>query len=59
MTEKKTPQLDELENGKWPSFVSEIKKAAVKSEAAGELLQVLERSYKEKKDTGNMVVLLV
>lgn len=49
MTEKKTPQLDELENGKWPSFVSEIKKAAVKSEAAGELLQVLERSYTEKK----------
>ncbi|SHH85180.1 dissimilatory-type sulfite reductase subunit alpha [Desulfosporosinus lacus] len=49
MTEKKTPLLDELETGKWPSFVTEIKRAAVKSEAAGELLQVLERSYAERR----------
>ncbi|WP_088189044.1 MULTISPECIES: dissimilatory-type sulfite reductase subunit alpha [unclassified Desulfosporosinus] len=47
MTEKKTPLLDELEKGKWPSFVTEMKRAAVKSESAGELLQVLERSYVE------------
>ncbi|GAB6174291.1 dissimilatory-type sulfite reductase subunit alpha [Paradesulfitobacterium aromaticivorans] len=49
MTEKKTPQLDELEKGPWPSFVSEIKKAAVKSEAAKDLLNLLERSYEDKK----------
>lgn len=48
MTEKKTPQLDELENGKWPSFVTEMKKAAVNSPAADELLQLLERSYEER-----------
>lgn len=47
MTEKKTPLLDELEKGKWPSFVTEIKRAAVKSAASAELLQVLERSYEE------------
>ncbi|UWG98408.1 dissimilatory-type sulfite reductase subunit alpha [Dehalobacter sp. DCM] len=48
MTEKKTPQMDELENGKWPSFVTEIKKAAVKNPAAEELLQLLEKSYEDK-----------
>jgi len=49
MTEKKTPLLDELEKGKWPSFVTEIKRAAVKNAACGELLQVLERSYEERR----------
>jgi sulfite reductase alpha subunit len=49
MTDKKTPQLDELENGKWPSFVSEIKKAAVKNEASKELLHLLEKSYEDKR----------
>lgn len=49
MTEKKTPLLDELEKGKWPSFVTEIKRAAVKSAASAELLQVLERSYEERR----------
>lgn len=49
MTDNKTPLLDELEKGKWPSFVTEIKRAAVKSEACTELLQVLERSYKERR----------
>ena len=47
MTEVKTPLLDELEKGKWPSFVTEMKRAAVKTQAASELLQVLERSYVE------------
>jgi hypothetical protein len=28
MTKRKTPMLDELENGKWPSFVSDIKQEA-------------------------------
>ncbi|MEA4902755.1 dissimilatory-type sulfite reductase subunit alpha [Desulfitobacterium sp.] len=49
MTDKKTPQLDELENGKWPSFVTEIKKAAVKNEASKELLHLLEKSYVDKR----------
>ncbi len=33
MADIKTPLLDELEKGPWPSFVKEIKKAAQKSEA--------------------------
>ncbi|CDX00301.1 Sulfite reductase, dissimilatory-type subunit alpha [Desulfitobacterium hafniense] len=49
MAEKRTPQLDELEKGQWPSFVTEIKKAAVKNEASKELLHLLERSYEEKR----------
>jgi hypothetical protein len=30
MTEKKTPMLDELVKGPWPSFVTHMKKAAEK-----------------------------
>lgn len=48
MDEKKTPLLDELEKGMWPSFVTEIKKAAEKSPMAADLLQQLESSYEEK-----------
>ena len=44
----KTPQLDELETGPWPSFVTEIKKAADKSAMSADLLGVLERSYEDK-----------
>ena len=40
--------LDELEKGAWPSFVKEIKKAAVRSNAAKDLLNILERSYRDK-----------
>ncbi|MDR0433694.1 MAG: dissimilatory-type sulfite reductase subunit alpha [Gracilibacteraceae bacterium] len=46
--ERKTPQLDELERGPWPSFVTEIRRAAVKSESAGDLLGLLEKSYEDK-----------
>ena len=42
-----TPLLDDLENGPWPSFVKEIKRAAEKKEAAKDLLGQLELSYKE------------
>ena len=46
---RETPLLDELTKGPWPSFVTEIKKSAeAGSEAANDLLGVLERSYKEK-----------
>lgn len=48
MTERKTPQLDELQNGQWPSFVTEMKKAAAKNPAADDLLHLLERSYEDK-----------
>ncbi|MFC2119550.1 dissimilatory-type sulfite reductase subunit alpha [Bacteroidota bacterium] len=44
----KTPKLDELEKGPWPSFVKEIKKEAEKNPMAKDLLGQLERSYEEK-----------
>ncbi len=44
----KTPKLDELEKGEWPSFVREIKDAAKKSPMAADLLGQLEQSYDEK-----------
>lgn len=45
---KKTPLLDELKSGPWPSFVREIEKSADQgSAAANDLLGVLERSYSE------------
>jgi sulfite reductase alpha subunit len=47
MTDRKTPLLDELEKGPWPSFVREIKKSA-KSPMVRDLLGLLERSYEEK-----------
>ena len=46
--EKKTPQLDELEKGPWPSFVTEIKRAAQKNPAAEDLLGLMERSYEDR-----------
>ena len=43
-----TPLLDDLEKGPWPSFVTEIKNAAAKSDMSKDLLGQLERSYREK-----------
>lgn len=49
MTKKHhTPLMDELEKGPWPSFVTEIKKAAEKNESAADLLGQMERSYQDK-----------
>ncbi|KKM09748.1 sulfite reductase [Clostridiales bacterium PH28_bin88] len=45
----KTPLLDELEKGPWPSFVTEMKKAAEKKPAAADLMRQLEQSYVDKK----------
>lgn len=45
----KTVLLDELESGPWPSFVTEIKKAAESSPMARDLLGQLELSYEERK----------
>jgi sulfite reductase alpha subunit len=43
-----TPMLDELEKGKWPSFVKEIKMAAKRSPMSRDLLGQLEQSYGDK-----------
>ncbi|MEW6044986.1 MAG: dissimilatory-type sulfite reductase subunit alpha [Bacillota bacterium] len=45
----RTPLLDELEKGPWPSFVTEMKKAAAKKGSAADLLRQLERSYENKR----------
>jgi sulfite reductase alpha subunit len=44
----KTPLLDELESGPWPSFIKEIKQAGEDSPVCGDLLGQLEQSYEEK-----------
>lgn len=43
-----TPLLDQLDTGKWPSFVKEIKLAAAWNPMANDLLGLLERSYHER-----------
>ncbi len=45
----KIPLLEELEKGPWPSFVSDIKSVADKSEMARDLLRQLEKSYEDKR----------
>ncbi len=48
MSKHKTPLLDELEKGPWPSFITDLKKRAEKNEMADDLLGQLETSYKDK-----------
>ena len=48
VSKKATPQLDDLEQGPWPSFVTEIKRAAEKSPMSEDLLGLLETSYEDK-----------
>lgn len=48
MAKHDTPLLDELESGPWPSFVTDLKRMAEKKEACGDLLGLLELSYKDK-----------
>jgi dissimilatory sulfite reductase alpha subunit len=48
MADNDTPLIDELENGPWPSYVKEIKRAAKKNPAAKDLLGVQELSFKDK-----------
>lgn len=43
-----TPLLNELEKGPWPSFVTEIKKAAAWNKMAADELGQLEKSYRTK-----------
>ena len=44
----KTPKVDELEKGPWPSYVKEIKRAAKKNAAAKDLLGVQELSFNDR-----------
>lgn len=44
-----TPLLDELEKGPWPSFVTEIKKAAKTSEMANDELGQVEKSFRTRR----------
>ena len=59
MAKRKTPMLDELEKGKWPSFVSDMKQEAeardktdvdlqIPKEVCNDLLGLLELSFKDK-----------
>ena len=48
MAKSDTPLLDQLEGGKWPSFIDDMKQAAKKKPMAKDLLGQLELSYKEK-----------
>jgi len=45
---RETPLLDELEKGPWPSFVTEMKKSAVKNAMSNDQLGILEHSYRDK-----------
>jgi len=51
MTKKQhdTPNLDQLEDGPWPSFVSSLKRLAEDNDMAVDLLGQLETSYQTKK----------
>jgi len=44
-----TPNLDQLESGPWPSFVTGIKRLAKQSDMAVDLMGQLEASYETKK----------
>jgi len=44
-----TPNLDQLESGPWPSFVTGLKRLSEKSEMINDLLGQLEYSYQNKK----------
>lgn len=44
-----TPNLDQLESGPWPSFVTGIKRLAKQSDMAVDLMGQLEASYQTKK----------
>ncbi len=47
-TKHKTPLLDDLKEGKWPSFVKELERAANKSPRTEDLIGQLEKSYEDR-----------
>ncbi len=44
-----TPNLDQLESGPWPSFVTGLKRLAERSDMIGDVLGQLEHSYQNRK----------
>ena len=48
MSESKTPLLDDLEKGPWPSFVSDLKQLSKKKPVVSQLLGQMEQSYKDR-----------
>jgi dissimilatory sulfite reductase alpha subunit len=44
-----TPNLDQLESGPWPSFVTGLKRLAERSDMIGDVLGQLEHSYQTRK----------
>ena len=50
--ESKTPLLDDLEDGPWPSFVTDLKNLAKKKPAVGQLLVSLSSPMKSDGTTG-------
>jgi len=46
--EYETPNLDELEKGPWPSFVTGLKRLAKENDMMNDLLGQLETSYRTK-----------
>jgi sulfite reductase alpha subunit len=49
---EKTPLVDELEKGPWPSYVKEMKRAVKKSKEAEDLLGVQELSFNDGNTMG-------
>jgi sulfite reductase alpha subunit len=58
MADLKTPLLDELEKGPWPSFVKDMKRLVDRKPAVRDVLGILETSYREKRtaDQGGRLV---
>lgn len=58
--ESKTPLIDELETGPWPSFVKDLKNLAKRKPLVGQLLEQLEDSYETTTNywTGGVLNLL-
>lgn len=48
LSTKQRPMLDELKSGQWPSFVTELEKAAAKNDQASDLIDLLEDSFERK-----------
>jgi dissimilatory sulfite reductase alpha subunit len=48
MPKHDTPLLDELEKGPWPSFVTDLKRQAVKNEQCWDILGQMELSFKDR-----------
>ena len=47
-SDKKRPQLDQLESGPWPSFITDLKQLAERKDSVDQVLDQLEESYENK-----------